>query len=211
MTLQAETQALQATDTPTQEGKTIGRPTDYSPAVADMICARLADGELLTDICRHKGMPSRQAVHRWRMKYTAFNDQYLRAREIGMESMSDDLLIISDDDTGDLLPDGTPNGTNVQRARLMTDSRKFLMAKLAPRIYGDKVEHKHSGEVGHTIKLSDRERMRRLASFIDEDQRQGHTIDGQAIALPDSPALPAKPSTNESRPIDDRARSDDNV
>jgi hypothetical protein len=36
------------------------------------------------------------------MRIPAFNDLYARAREIGMESMGDDLLVIADDDTGDL-------------------------------------------------------------------------------------------------------------
>ena len=190
--------------------KRVGRPTTYSPAVGELIAARLCDGETLTSICKTPGMPTRQCVHQWRMRNPAFNDLYGRAREIGMESMSDDVLVISDDDTGDLLADGSPNSANVQRSRLMVDTRKFLMAKLAPKVYGDKVEHQHTGSVEHAVTLSDRERMRRLASFLAQDAAAGVTIEGQAT--PASPALPASPSEHESPAIDEpRARHDDEI
>jgi len=187
-----EAQALQAvTASPDDTGKPTGRPTEYSPAVADYICARLADGETLTAICRTRGLPSRQAVHRWRMRNDAFNDAYMRAREIGMESMSDDMLTIADDDTADTLPDGSPNHANIGRARLQVDTRKFLLAKLAPKVYGDRVEVDVSGTVQHAVTLDDRERMRRLASFMLDDQRAGVTIEGSAE--PASPAAHGQP------------------
>jgi hypothetical protein len=211
MAAQATDKALQASDLlPVEETTGLGRPSTYSPAVAELICARLAGGETLADICRTRGMPHRQTVHRWRMKYDAFDTLYYRARSIGMEQISDDTVAIADDDTHDIMPDGSPNPTNVNRARLMVHARHFLMGKLARHVYGDKVEHQHSGEVVHSVDMSDRERMRRLASFMLEDQRAGVTVDGQASALPDSPALPDRSAQNEPRPIDEpRVRDDD--
>ena len=168
---------------------------------------RLADGELLTNICKTAGMPSRQAIHRWRMSRPAFGALYMQAREIGMESMSDETLIIADDDTLDTNADGSPNHASVNRARLMVDTRKFLMAKLAPKVYGDRVQHEHSGEVVQRIEISDRERMRRLATYMAEDRRQaGATIDVQAAALPalpDSSANDAATANDEPRVRDD--------
>jgi hypothetical protein len=150
------------------------------------------------------------------MRNPAFADLYARAREIGMETMADDVLTISDDDTNDLLPDGSPNSANVQRSRLMVDSRKFLMAKLAPKVYGDKVSHEHSGTVEHAVTLSDRERMRRLATFLALDAAAGVTVDGELSqhhephTMPASPALPASVNEIEAGAIDEpRARDDD--
>ena len=177
------------------EPKTIGRPSTYTPATAELIAMRLADGELLTDICRSPGMPSRQAVHRWRMKRPAFDDLYLRARAIGMESMSDDMLGIADDDTLDTNADGSSNNVAVRRDHLRVDTRKFLLAKLAPKVYGDRQTIEHTGAVGVTVDISDRERMRRLASYLEEDrQAAGTTIDGQATRLPALPTSPASPA-----------------
>ncbi len=190
--------------------KGIGRPSTYREATAELICARLADGETLTSICKTPGMPSRQCVHQWRMRIPAFNDLYARAREIGMEAMSDDVLTIADDDSGDVNPDGTPNSANVQRSRLMVDTRKFLMGKLAPKVYGDRQTVEHTGTVEHAVTLSDRERMRRLASFLAQDAAAGVTIDGQAHALPASPALPASVEDGEATAHDEpRVRGDD--
>lgn len=205
---QAEPQALQASATrPQYPEKGTGRPTTYTPATAELIAARLADGETLSSICRTPGMPTRQTVHMWRMRMPAFDDLYRRAREIGMESMGDDALMIADDDTLDVLPDGSPNSANVQRSRLMVDTRKFLMAKLAPKVYGDKVEHQHTGTVEHAVTLSDRERMRRLATFLAMDAREGVTIEGQAGDT--SPALPAGDDGDGSRAMDEpRARDE---
>ena len=195
---QPEAQALQASQpTAPDTVGSAGRPSEYSAAVADYICARLADGETLTAICRTRGLPTRQTVHRWRMRNEAFDDQYMRAREIGMEAMSDDMLAIADDDTLDTLPDGSPNHASVGRARLQVDTRKFLLGKLAPRIYGDRVQHEHTGSVAHTVTMDDRERMRRLASFMLDDQRAGALIEGTASEPePASPSEPASPASS---------------
>ncbi len=36
-------------------------------------------------------------------------------------------------------------------ARLRVDSRKFAVARLAPKKYGDHVEHEHSGSSQHLV------------------------------------------------------------
>lgn len=188
MNAQAESHTLQAEPLPPKaEPGALGRPSTYTPATAELICVRLADGETLTDICRTPGIPSRQCVQQWRMRMPAFDALYYRARLIGMESMSDDALTIADDDALDMLPDGSPNPTAVNRARLMVHARHFLMGKLARHVYGDRVEVEHSGSIEHVVSISDRERMRRLASFMLEDRDAGAVID----QAPDSTALPA--------------------
>ena len=198
MAAHPESQARQASPTrPEYPNKGAGRPTTYTPATAELIAMRLCDGETLSEICRTPGMPTRQTVHQWRMRMPAFDALYLRARAVGMESMSDDLLTIADDDTGDLLQDGSPNSANVQRARLQVDARKFLMAKLAPKVYGDRVEVEHSGGIEHRVQLDDRERMRRLATFLAEDAALGHTIEGRALA---SPAGSEEPGADAASP-----------
>ena len=208
MTAQAETHTLQAETLPDRAAPGgLGRPSTYTPATAELICFRLADGETLTSICRTPGMPSRQCVQQWRMRMPAFDALYYRARLIGMESMSDDTLTIADDDTLDMLADGTPNPTSVNRARLMVHARHFLMGKLARHVYGDRVEVEHSGSVDHVVTLSDRERMRRLLLFTLEDSDAGALIEQQA-----STALPAllpsddadvPPALNDPRASDD--------
>jgi hypothetical protein len=69
---------------------------------------------------------------------------YARACEDRAELMADEILIISDNIGGDMLilPDGREVVDNavIQRDKLRVDSRKWLLAKLHPKKYGDKIE-----------------------------------------------------------------------
>ncbi len=126
-----------------------GRPSDFTQATADIICARLADGESLRAICASDDMPSKTSVFRWLAVNEAFRDQYARAREAQADHLVDEILEISDDATNDWMvrngKDGEDstyvlNGEHVQRSRLRVDSRKWFASKVAPKKYGEKLE-----------------------------------------------------------------------
>lgn len=141
----------------------------FSQEIADKICERLADGESLRSICRSDGMPSRTEVFRWLADdaNTAFRDQYARAKEFGIEALADDIVDVSDDARNDWMDRNDPenpgfvfNGEHVQRSRLRVDSRKWVLSKLAPKKYGDKidvaVDAKVSGSVSYKANLPER-------------------------------------------------------
>lgn len=138
------------------EEKTIGRPSDFAQEIADTICLRIAAGETLTEICKDLNV-SRVTVYRWTRAHEEFRNAYAQAREDQMHSFADKILEKAQDDSRDyqkvtvekLNKDGTirakseevrSDNTAVQRDRLIVDSMKFLMARLAPKYYGDKVE-----------------------------------------------------------------------
>ena len=60
-----------------------------------------------------------------------------RAREERSDVLAREILEIADAPCADQVA--------VQRARNRIDTRKWLAAKLAPRKYGDRVEHDHKG------------------------------------------------------------------
>ncbi len=60
---------------------------------------------------------------------------------------------------------------HIQRSKLRVETRLRIMAVVAPHAYGPKVEHDHSGEVQVTHTIDDRERMRRFALFLMEDEQ----------------------------------------
>ncbi len=132
------------------DGK-IGRPSDYTKDIADLICERLADGESLKSICTDGDMPSRGTVFRWLAKDKTFQDIYARAREEQAETIFDEMKDISDDSTNDYMTKECGgiglNPESIQRSKLRIDSRKWILAKLKPRKYGDKQEIHHSGEL----------------------------------------------------------------
>lgn len=124
----------------------------YTPEIADEILEQLADGHSLRDICDRDGMPSRGAVQHWVINdHDGFASRYARAREAALGLMQDDLLAISDDGRNDTVADKDGNErTNVdvvQRSRLRVDTRKWLLSKLMPKQYGDRVDLNHGGEI----------------------------------------------------------------
>ncbi len=54
----------------------MGRPSTYSPDLAESICARLEVGESLADICRDEGMPGVRTVLRWADEREDFQAMY---------------------------------------------------------------------------------------------------------------------------------------
>lgn len=136
----------------------MARPSDYSQATADAICARLADGESLRAICRDDGMPDKSTVFRWLAAHEAFRDQYAHARELQAEEMFEDLLDIADDGTRDTYVDGDGKERTdtdvIARAKLRVDTRKWMLARMAPKKYGDKVTQELTGADGAPITIA---------------------------------------------------------
>jgi len=138
-----------------------GRPTRYMPALAAKICQQLAEGQSLRSICRDEALPPESTVRGWVVDdHEGFSAQYARARDIGLEVMAEEILEISDDGSNDWMEqldkDGQSagwklNGEHVQRSRLRVDTRKWILSKLAPKRYGDRVNLEHTGEDGGPI------------------------------------------------------------
>ena len=119
----------------------VGRPTLYTPELGDEICFRLAEGESLNAICKDKEMPARFTVIRWALDVDhEFSDKYDQARKVQAELLGDELFDIADDDSAD-----------VNRSRLMVDTRKWYLSRIVPR-FKDKQEIETQGI---TINLSE--------------------------------------------------------
>ena len=128
-----------------------GRSTEYTPQTAEFICLRIANGESLRKVCSDPDMPASSTVFKWLGEQKAFSEQYARAREAQMEVMAQEIVDIADDSSEDAQTDDNgnvrQNSEFVQRSKLRVDTRKWLMSKLAPKKYGEKVDLNHSGEV----------------------------------------------------------------
>jgi hypothetical protein len=145
----------------------MGRPSDYSPETGLSICAELSVGKSLRQICSADEMPDRSTVFRWLEKHREFRDQYARAREAQTEYWADEILEIADDGSNDWMERQRHNGESetvvdhehINRSRLRVDSRKWLMSKLAPKKYGDKVDLQHTGADGGPVQIERIERV----------------------------------------------------
>lgn len=139
--------------------------TNYSPALGKAICTMLARGHTLTSICKRPLLPREDVVLRWAMNPThPFSAHYARAREVGYNRMADQLLDIADNSVNDFMEkvgkDGeisiVVNREAMERTRLRIDTRKWLLAKALPKIYGDKVALEHAGKDGGPIETVER-------------------------------------------------------
>lgn len=124
----------------------MGRPSDFTQEIADVICEGIADGRSLRSICDDEGMPSKAAVCRWLGKNDAFRDQYAHAREMQADTYFEDVIDIADDSRNDWMKQFGDedigwrlNGDHVRRAQLRIDARKWMAGKLRPKKYGDKL------------------------------------------------------------------------
>ncbi len=101
----------------------------YTPALAETICKRIAEGESLRAICRDSGMPTEGAVRAWaRDNRDGFGARYRLARELQFEFWADQIVEIADASEAD------PRDRQVR-----IDTRKWLLSKLAARRYGDRL------------------------------------------------------------------------
>lgn len=139
------------------------RTTTFTQEVADEICAQLAEGKSLREVCRQGHLPSESTVRTWALDdRDGFSAQYARAREIGYHAMADELLEIADDGRNDWMEreDGEnagydANGEHLARSRLRVDTRKWMLSKALPKVYGDKLDVNHGG--GLTVTVLDSE------------------------------------------------------
>lgn len=138
----------------------MGRPTLFAPEVAAAICERIASGESLRSVCRDEAMPAESTVRAWAVDDVQnFSAQYARAREHQAHSIADEMLEIADDGSNDWMvrtgKDGAAgyelNGEHVQRSRARLDTRKWLLSKMLPKVYGDKVTQEHQGPNGSPV------------------------------------------------------------
>jgi len=124
----------------------MGRQSKFSEKAADFICGELALGKSLREICRAEDAPSTSMVFRWLADNEAFRDQYAHAKQAGVEALAEELLEIADDGSNDWMERHykeqtawVENGEAIRRSALRVDARKWILSKLAPKKYGDKV------------------------------------------------------------------------
>lgn len=122
-------------------GNPKGRPTDYSPEMAQYVCDMIAThGCGLDKLSKmYDKFPSKFTVYEWINKYSDFSNLYFEARRKQSAVLADSMLDLADnipvfeDKEGNLRIDAGMLG----RAKLDMEIKKWHAAKMAPKIYGD--------------------------------------------------------------------------
>jgi hypothetical protein len=114
--------------------------TNYTAALADIICGRMTEGESLRAICRGVDMPSEGAVRGWAVRgVDGFGERYRTARLLLMDYWADQIVDIADD--GDLDP---------RDRQIRTSVRQWVMSKVS-RGYGERLVH--SGDPESPVRI----------------------------------------------------------
>lgn len=143
-------------------GMPAGRPTLYSDELTTLICEKMAEGMSLKSICSGDDMPTLSTIFLWLGKYPAFSDKYEKAYQARADAMFEEMFDIADDGTNDYVDKERPDGSSytafdaehVQRSRLRIDTRKWALARMSPRKYGDKIVQEHTGPDGSALGIT---------------------------------------------------------
>ena len=137
-------------------------PLPFSQETADEICRRVMQGQSMRKVCEDSAMPSRPSVYEWLAANPEFANQYARACEVRADAIFDEMFDIADDGSNDWMKDADEdggiayklNGEHVQRSKLRIDARKWALARMAPKKYGEKLDLGVSGPNGGPIETA---------------------------------------------------------
>lgn len=118
------------------------------------ICDRIAtSSDGLRKICKEVGIHV-STVREWIATDKDLADLYARAKDEQMDYLADEIIEIADASENDTIHTengAIPNGEWINRSRLKVDTRKWIMAKLKPKKYGDRVSTEISGPDGGPV------------------------------------------------------------
>lgn len=115
-----------------------GRPTDYSEEVAERICVMLAEGSAMVEITARDDMPAQSTVYRWLERHSEFSERYIRARENQAHTIADRAVLMA--------LRGSSVIVDPQAAGVQLNAIKWAAGRLAPKVYGDKLDVTSEGQ-----------------------------------------------------------------
>ncbi len=129
----------------------------------DKIMELLELGDSLSDVLKqNQNYPSRPTFYKYLKEDKNRLNKYARATHIRADFLFDQILEIADKQEADVeIKDGIQivNPNIVNRNRLQIDSRKWVLSKMNPKKYGDKLDVTSDGEpIGIDVKFVKREK-----------------------------------------------------
>jgi hypothetical protein len=123
--------------------------------IFEYVFKEIEKGRALRNVLKDENTPHADTFYEWLEKDSFKSERYARATQIRADVIFDDMLIIADQNENDTYTneDGKVliNNDVINRAKLRIDTRKWVLSKLNPKKYGDKIQQEHSGEIKTTI------------------------------------------------------------
>jgi hypothetical protein len=116
------------------------------PAVVEAVCERLANGEALAAVCRDEGMPTTRTFLRWADEDETIAAEYSRALQARAEWFASE---------HDRIRKTAVDRESAAAARVQLNGLEFMMSKMAPKRYGDRIDLNvdHSFDLANEITL----------------------------------------------------------
>lgn len=119
-----------------KENNQVGRPSKYNKKTVKRIVELLAQGKSIRDITRLKAMPCWETLRNWVNKYPEFKEQYVKAKEDGIEFV----LANAEDLLNDSLEAAKyENKVDLGKSHLIKESvslAKWKAERLNSKVYG---------------------------------------------------------------------------
>ena len=131
----------------------------YTDELVNKICTLISStNKGMKEICEHPDINIGYTTHtKWLSTNAEYRDKYAKAKQQQAEHLANEIINISDNTSSDYV-DGeygkVGNSTAVQRSKLMIDSRKWLLSKLLPKKYGDKIEVDNKGKIDNNLTVT---------------------------------------------------------
>jgi hypothetical protein len=131
------------------------RPIEDKQAIAANVFNGMRCGMSAYKACLASGVPQSTFNH-WLNDDATMAAEYARAREDLQELIASQIMEIADQAPA-LTANGSVDTGAVQKQKLQIDTRRWLLSKLAPKKYGDKLEV--SGDAANPIAIQRIERV----------------------------------------------------
>lgn len=125
---------------------------NFSEDVFAEMLERIACGESVRAICDEPGFPSRKTFYGWVLRNDDLRERYETALVARHYALADETLEIADEPVGALESGATDSGA-VQKQRLQVDTRKWILSKLVPKKYGDRIQQEVTGDGGGPVQV----------------------------------------------------------
>ena len=103
------------------------------------ICKQISEGKSLSTALKSDGMPSYRSALMMLQTNLEFRTMYEKAIESRADRLAEEILELADEAIPAGL-DGPSKSAWVQQKRLQVDTRKWVAAKLKPKVYGDRID-----------------------------------------------------------------------
>lgn len=130
-----------------------GRPAKYTKELADRVCFELSQGKSLRTVCKNDWCPEGVTIFKWMREMPEFLSQYEKAKQESADALAEEIMDIADTpmegDEVTINADGSKvikKGDMLGHRRLQIDSRKWIMSKMKPKKYGEKLDMTTGGE-----------------------------------------------------------------